>query len=195
MPKPFKIEDSPLFQITLPETRFDETPEKQTKKSRRKIKTTVKKSTTESSTTTSKTPLQQEQNLTEPRALPPQLYQFLLDKLVKQQTPTEYLVFSTLLKFSKITYDPTSPNGNLIITEPISINKISQLCNIAFKTAKRAIRNLINKKHISILSPYNSQTHKPTEYTFRINNIITEIYRSDFKITSNIVISLFRLFT
>lgn len=177
MPKPFKIEDSPLFQITLPG---------ETKKTRKKSRTTTPpepdkpeeitpSEKTKKQSTIPKEPPSQEQRPAEEtsQSLHPGLYQTLLDKLVKHQTPTEHLVYSTLLKFSKIINDPSSPDNNIIITEPVSINKIARLCNITFKTAKRAIRNLINKNHISIFNPHNSQTQKPAEYKIEHNILST----------------------
>ncbi|CUS96746.1 hypothetical protein JGI25_00155 [Candidatus Kryptobacter tengchongensis] len=181
MAKQFKIEDSPLFQITLPDRQKRSLREKQKKS--RKISKKNKIST--SSPEGPKAPLEviapKESTATQTthsslQPLPPEIYKSLLDKIVKHQTPTEFIVYSTLLKFSKITSDPTS-HDNLIITEPISINKIAQICNIAFKTAKRAIRNLINKKHISIFNTYNSKNHKPTEYKIE-HNILPHITES-----------------
>ncbi len=152
MPKPFKIEDSPLFQITLPG-----------KKSEKKTK--------------------QKQTQTEKRTeIPPtkplgpfpegseEFIKKLTDNLIKYHNPTEHIVYITLLKFSKIVNQAGFENNKTfeIITDPISINKIANLCNISFKTAKRTIRNLIKKGHISIFSPHDSKQNIATRYKIEI---------------------------
>lgn len=185
MPKPFKIEDSPLFQITLP----DKTkPEKQTKQKEQRPKKINKTRTTHKTTTQKNQTTQITEKITQDIQKPLESYSLndefikkLTDNLIKYHNPTEHIVYLTLLKFSKIitpefrnnpeqsSINPLSTQTFEIITEPISINKIANLCNISFKTAKRTIRNLIKKGHISIFSPYDSRQNLATRY--KIENI------------------------